>query len=501
MGDEGWAMGPVDFRTTVAQYRHWRVAIDGPVATVTLAVDPHGGLSDGYELKLNSYDLSVDIELYDVVQRLRFEHPEVGAVVLTSGLDRTFCAGANIQMLAGASHDHKVNFCKFTNETRLAIEDAGDASSQRWIAAVNGVAAGGGYELALACHEIALVDDRSSTVSLPEVPLLGVLPGTGGLTRVVDKRHVRRDLADMFTTRAEGVRGEQAAAWELVDSVAAPSEFAAHVRRRAEALAAQSDRPRHAGRSNRDDHTDSQADSRTDDYTTGDTHDCTTSKTNGDTHASTTSKTNGDRGVTLTPLERTISDEALGYPNLTVGIDRQAGTAHFLLYGPGSGEPATPGELLETGDKAWLLAACRELDDSILHLRLNEPEIGTWVMHTRGDPDQVLAADEVLDATGDWLVREVSAYWKRTFKRLDVSARSVITLVEPGSCYAGTLSELVLAADRSYMLEGGSGGSGPEATGPEATGPEATGPEATGPEATGPEATGPEATGPEATRP
>ena len=407
MADDGARhLGPIDFRRDPDHYRHWRVAVDGPVATLTLAVDPAGGLGDDYELKLNSYDLSVDIELYDALQRLRFGHPEVGCIVFTGGLDKVFCAGANIQMLAGSTHDHKVNFCKFTNETRLGIEDASTRSGLRSLAALNGTAAGGGYELALACDEIVLVDDRSSTVSLPEVPLLGVLPGTGGLTRLIDKRHVRRDLADVFTTRAEGVRGEQAVTWGLVDSVAPPSTFTDHVRQRAAALAATG---RHAA----------------------------------------------GPGVELTPLAREITADSVGYRHLRVEMDRSHGAAHFHIAGPGRAEPATAEELVAAGDTAWVLALCRQLDDAVLHLRLNETALGTWVFHTRGDPDAVLAVDDALDRLGDhWLATEIRAYWARTLKRLDTSARSLVTLVEPGSCFAGTLAELLLAADRSFMLDG-----------------------------------------------
>jgi benzoyl-CoA-dihydrodiol lyase len=407
MADDGVRhLGPIDFRRDPDHYRHWRLAVDGPVATLTLTVDPAGGLGDDYELKLNSYDLSVDIELYDALQRLRFGHPEVGCVVFTGGLDKVFCAGANIQMLAGSTHEHKVNFCKFTNETRLGIEDAGARSGLRSLAALNGTAAGGGYELALACDEIVLVDDRSSTVSLPEVPLLGVLPGTGGLTRLIDKRHVRRDVADVFTTRAEGVRGEQAVSWGLVDSIAPPSIFLEHVQQRAEALAA-------TGR-----------------------------------HAE-------GPGVELTRLEREVTADSVTYGHLRVGMDRSRGAAHFHIAGPGRDEPATAEELVAAGDRSWALALCRQLDDAIVHLRLNEADLGTWVFHTRGDPDAVLAVDDSLDQLGDhWLATEIRAYWARTLKRLDTSARSLFTLVEPGSCFAGTLAELVLAADRCFMLDG-----------------------------------------------
>jgi benzoyl-CoA-dihydrodiol lyase len=389
-------------------YRHWMVGIEAPLATVRLAVDPAGGLRPGYELKLNSYDLAVDIELYDLVQRLRFEHPEVKAVVLTSGLDRVFCAGANIQMLAGSSHDHKVNFCKFTNETRNGIEDAAATSQQPWLCAINGTAAGGGYELALACEEIVLVDDRSSTVSLPEVPLLGVLPGTGGLTRLIDKRHIRRDRADVFATRAEGLRGEQAADWGLVDSIAPPSAFDHHVRARALALAASSDRP-------------------------------------------------GAAGIVLTPLERQVGAEAFRYRHVEVLLDRERSAATIVVHGPEGTQPATSAEIEAAGASFWALAACRELDDAILRLRFNQPDLGTWVLRTEGDAAATRAVDDTVaaaEAAGHWLAREISAYWKRTLKRLDVSARSLIALIEPGSCFAGTLAELALVADRTLMLDG-----------------------------------------------
>ncbi len=409
MSNEGRQLGPIDFRTNADRYRHWRVDIDGDVARVTLDVAPEGGQSHEYQLKLNSYDLSVDIELYDITQRLRFGHPEVGAVVLTGGPERVFCAGANIQMLAGSTHEHKVNFCKFTNETRLGIEDATEVSHQTWIAAVNGTAAGGGYELALACEEIVLVDDRSSVVSLPELPLLAVLPGTGGLSRVIDKRHVRRDLADLFATRAEGVKGDQALSWGLVDLLAAPSIFEETVRTRASEAAARSDRP-------------------------------------------------GGPGVTLNPLTREIGGPRISYSSLDVEFDRSLSVAHFHVRGPAHDEPASGAQLLEKGDSAWILRLCREIDDAVLHLRFNEPEIATWVFHSSGDPSAVLAVEDVLDShSAHWLVREIRAYWKRTFKRLDTSARTVVTLVEPGSCFAGTLAELVLAADRSFIFDGSPG--------------------------------------------
>jgi benzoyl-CoA-dihydrodiol lyase len=388
---------PITFQRTPGSYRHWRLDIDAPLATVTMAVDPAGGLDSGHELKLNSYDLAVDIELADIVQRLRFEHPEVQAVVVTSGLERVFSAGANIQTLAGASHEHKVNFCKFTNETRLAIEDATTTSGQTWIAALNGTAAGGGYELALACEEIILVDDRSSTVSLPEVPLLGVLPGTGGLTRLVDKRAVRRDLADAFATRAEGVGGRQAVEWGLVDTTAPPSRFSDHVRERARHLASSSDR-------------------------------------------------RGQGNVALTPLD--------GYQHVEVELAEAKSAATILLHAPRCPQPSSAEELLAAGASSWSLAACRELDDLICDLRFNHPTVGTWVLRTAGDAGAVLAADELLRANADhWLAREIRAYWKRTIKRLDVSARTLVALVEPDSCFAGTLAELALAADRTLMLD------------------------------------------------
>ena len=374
----------IRFETDPSCYRHWRLDVAGPVATLTLAVDPAGGLGD-YELKLNSYDLSVDIELYDALQRLRFEHPGVKAVVITGGLDKVFCAGANIGMLAAASHALKVGFCKFTNETRNGMEEMSARGGQVVIAAVNGTAAGGGYELALACDEILLVDDRSSSVSLPEVPLLAVLPGTGGLTRVVDKRHVRRDLADVFATRAEGVRGRQAVEWGLVDAVAPPSAFAELVRSRAEARAAESDRP------------------------------------------------DGDEGegVVLGPVEPRF---------VAVELDRDLGVATVTVRAFSS--------------RAESLAACRELDAAVLDLRFNEPEVGTWVLRTEGDPAAVLAADEEVGADG-WLAREVRLFWGRTLKRLDVSSRTLVALIEPGSCFAGTLAELALAADRTLLLDDG----------------------------------------------
>jgi benzoyl-CoA-dihydrodiol lyase len=397
----------IDFRTQPQAYRHWRLDITPPVATLTMAVDPAGGLRDDYALKTNSYDLGVDIELYDVVQRLRFEHPGVKVVVVTGGLDKIFCAGANIQMLATSTHEHKVNFCKFTNETRNGIEDATANSRQIWIAAVNGTAAGGGYELALACDEILLIDDKASAVSLPEIPLLAVLPGTGGLTRVVEKRHVRRDLADVFATRTEGVRGRAALHWALVDHIAPASSWSELVAERVAARVGDSDRP--------------------DDAT----------------------------GVALTPIERSTDGDVVEWSTLRVVIDRSLGTATFELAAPVGEQPATSAALATAGAAAWILRAARELDDAILHLRFNETTIGTWVLRTAGEHDAVVRAEAVLGSEPDhWLVREVRLMWARTLERLDVSARSLVTLVEPGSCFAGTLAELVLAADRTLMLDG-----------------------------------------------
>ena len=400
-------MTEITFDTQPRAYRHWELSIDAPVATLTMRVTPDAGLRDDYELKLNSYDLSVDIELYDAVQRLRFEHPEVKAVVVTGGIDKVFCAGANIQMLAGATHGHKVGFCKFTNETRNGIEDATAGSGQTYIAAVNGTAAGGGYELALACDEIVLLDDRASSVSLPEVPLLAVLPGTGGLTRLVDKRFVRRDLADVFATRTEGIKGQQAVEWGLVDAVAPRSRFDDVVRERALARAAASPRPDDA------------------------------------------------RGVELVPLEVEVAADSLRYDHVSVTIDRELGAAHITVHAP-TGDPiTTPDGLVDAGASAWLLAAARQLDDAILRLRFNEQDVGTWVLHTAGDAAAVLAAEELLGEHAEhWLVNELRRYWARTFKRLDVSARTLVALIEPGSCFVGLLAELALTADRSFMLDG-----------------------------------------------
>jgi benzoyl-CoA-dihydrodiol lyase len=397
----------VDFRTHPGQYRHWRLACDGPVATLTMDVDEQGGLVPGYELKLNSYDLGVDIELYDAVQRLRFEHPEVRAVVLTSGKEKIFCAGANIRMLAASPHPWKVNFCKFTNETRNGIEDASANSGQVYLAALNGTASGGGYELALACEHIMLIDDRSSAVSLPELPLLGVLPGTGGLTRVVDKRHVRRDRADYFSTRAEGLGGKKAVAWRLVDEAVPRAKWDEVVAQRAAELAGRSSRPA------------------------------------------------GAAGVQLTALAKTRTDEEISYGHVTARLDRARGVAEITVTGPAAGPPASLDALHEQGAEFWTLAVTRELDDLILDLRTNELELGTWVLRTQGDPAAVLAYDQFLAGHhDDWLASEIVLYLKRTLKRLDVTSRSLLALIEPGSCFAGSLLELALAADRSYMLFG-----------------------------------------------
>jgi benzoyl-CoA-dihydrodiol lyase len=391
---------PIDFRTSPDKYRHWKLALENGVAYLTIDVNEDAGLRPGYKLKLNSYDLGVDIELADAVQRLRFEHPEIGAVVIRSQRDRIFCSGANINMLGLSTHDHKVNFCKFTNETRLAIEDASENSGQSYICAINGIAAGGGYELALACEQILLADDGSSAVSLPELPLLAVLPGTGGLTRLVDKRLVRRDHADFFCTTAEGVRGKRAQQWRLVDKLIPPSKLADETKKIAEQVAAQSKRPK------------------------------------------------GAKGIALPTVERKIEGDTIRYANLTVEIDREQRAARLRVNGPSSAPPSSIDATF------WPLALARELDDAMMHLRLNETEIGTWVLLSQGDAALVEAYDAVLADDKSWPMREIALYWKRTLKRLDVSSRSLIALVEPGSCFAGTLFELVLAADRSYMLDG-----------------------------------------------
>jgi len=397
----------IDFETSPDRYRHWIISVDGNVATLTLQVDPEAGLRADYELKTNSYDLGVDIELHDAIQRLRFEHPTVRVVVVTGGLDKIFCAGANIQMLATSTHEHKVNFCKFTNETRNAIEDATANSQQIWLAAVNGTAAGGGYELALACDEILLVDDKASAVSLPEIPLLAVLPGTGGLTRVVEKRHVRRDLADAFATRTEGVRGTTALEWGLVDHVAAPSAFDELVHDRAAARAEQSTRPAAAD------------------------------------------------GITLTPLTRSFDGDELTWQQVSVQIDRDLAAATITITGPNDDEPTTPEQLIAAGTDSWLLRTARELDDALLHLRFNETDIGTWVFETAGDGGRVAVTEQILGEHNDhWLVREIRLLWARVLRRVDVSARTLVSLVKPGSCTVGLLAELLLAADRSFMLDG-----------------------------------------------
>jgi benzoyl-CoA-dihydrodiol lyase len=400
-------MTRVDFRVEPSRYRHWRLACDGPVATLTMDVDEQAGLVPGYELKLNSYDLGVDIELYDAVQRLRFEHPEVRTVVVTSGKEKIFCAGANIRMLAGSPHPWKVNFCKFTNETRNGIEDATAHSGQTYLAAINGTASGGGYELALACEHLMLIDDRSSAVSLPELPLLGVLPGTGGLTRVVDKRHVRRDLADYFSTRAEGIGGKKAVQWRLVDEAVPRARWDEMVAARAAELAERSSRPGDA------------------------------------------------RGVELTPLAKTRTDDEISYPHVTARLDRARAVAEITVHGPADDAPADIAAVHAQGDGFWPLALTRELDDLILDLRTNELELGSWVLRTAGDPARVLGYDQLLlDHAGDWLANEIIQYLKRTLKRLDVTSRSIIALIEPGSCFAGSLLELALAADRSFQLSG-----------------------------------------------
>jgi benzoyl-CoA-dihydrodiol lyase len=397
----------VDFRTHPDRYKHWKLSFDGPVATVAMDVKEDGGLKPGYELKLNSYDLGVDIELYDAVQRLRFEHPEIGAVIITSAKEKVFCAGANIRMLGKAAHAEKVNFCKFTNETRNGIEDASHHSGQTYLCAINGTAAGGGYELALATEHIMLVDDNSSAVSLPEVPLLAVLPGTGGLTRVVDKRKVRRDHADFFCTLTEGIRGARALDWKLVDEIVPRSKMSDTVRERALQRAGKTDRPKDA------------------------------------------------KGVTLVELEREIKEDEIVYEHVTVKLDRSHNAAEITVKGPAEPVPTSATKIHAQGSAFWPLAVARELDDLILHLRTNEPALGIWVFRTIGDPGLVAGADKALaDNAGDWLVREITLFLKRVFKRIDVTSRSMIALVEPGSCFVGTLAELLFAADRSYMLDG-----------------------------------------------
>ena len=397
----------IDFQTDPSRYKHWKLSIDGDVATLAMDVDENGGLFEGYQLKLNSYDLGVDIELADAVQRLRFEHPEVKVVVLRSAKPRVFCAGANIRMLASATHAHKVNFCKFTNETRNGFEDSSENSGQRFITVVNGTAAGGGYELALATDHIILADDGSSSVSLPEVPLLAVLPGTGGLTRVVDKRKVRRDRADAFCTTEEGVKGKRAVQWRLVDEIAPNSKVDAKVAERAKEFAA-------------------------------------------------ASKRNGSgKGVALTPLKRVIDASSVRYGFVNVDIDRAARIATITISAPEAAPPADIDGMIAQGASFWPLQVARELDDAILHLRINELGIAMLVFKSQGENSQVLAYDAFLDANkAHWLVNEIRHYWKRVLKRIDVTSRTLVTLVEPGSCFAGTLAELVFASDRSYMLIG-----------------------------------------------
>lgn len=395
----------VDYRTEPGQYRHWSFEVEGNVARMKLDIAEDGGIRPGYKLKLNSYDLGVDVELHDALNRIRFEHPEVKTVIVTSGKDRIFCSGANIFMLGVSTHAWKVNFCKFTNETRNGIEDSSRHDGIKFVAAVNGACAGGGYELALACDDIVLIDDRSSSVSLPEVPLLGVLPGTGGLTRVTDKRHVRHDLADIFCTSVEGVRGQKAVDWRLVDAVAKPAQFAEVVKQRAEKLSENSSRPASA------------------------------------------------KGVQLTKIERTLSADALSYAHVSVQIDRSKRSATITVKAPQGSQPSTIEAIESAGANWWPLAMGRELDDAILHLRTNELDIGTWILKTEGDAAAVLATDQTLIAHQDhWLVRQTLGLLRRTFARLDVSSRSLFALIEPGSCFAGMLAELVLCADRAYML-------------------------------------------------
>ncbi|MFC3613237.1 2,3-epoxybenzoyl-CoA dihydrolase [Lutimaribacter marinistellae] len=396
----------IDFQTDPSKYRHWRVEYDGEIANLIMDVDEKGGLFDGYELKLNSYDLGVDIELADIVQRMRFEHPEVKVVVMQSGKDRVFCAGANIRMLGGASHAHKVNFCKFTNETRNTFEAAEEDSGQKYVAAVQGSCAGGGYELALACNYIMLTNDSSSSVALPEVPLLAVLPGTGGLTRVTDKRKVRRDLADVFCSVEEGVRGQRAVDWKLVDEVVPNSKFSETVQERAKEFASQSAKP------------------------------------------------SGATGIELTPLSRSFADDgSVSYSLVEVAMERDQGRATITIKGPDEDAPASTDALHASGADGYLLRVARELDDAILHLRLNEREIGLLVFRTQGDPEKLLAHEKMLlDNANFWLANEILKYWKRVLKRIDMTSRSLVALVEHGSCFAGVFAEILWAVDRSYMM-------------------------------------------------
>ena len=398
---------PIDFRTSPDRYRHWSIAIDGPVARLILDVDEHSPAVAGYDLKLNSYDIGVDIELYDAIQRLRFEHPEVRTVVLTSGIEGMFCAGANIRMLGVSSHQHKVNFCKFTNETRNAIEDASERSGQTYIAALNGTAAGGGYEMALATEYLMLIDDGNAAVSLPEVPLLAVLPGTGGLTRVVDKRKVRRDLADVFCTLEEGMKGQRAVDWRLIDEMVPRSRFADRVSEKALEIAATSDRPE------------------------------------------------GGTGVLLEPLERVVEDDEIRYPFVTAKLDRAGRSVAIEIEGPDQDAPSGAAEINQQGVSFWPLAVARAFDDVLLHLRFNEPILGTLVIRTSGNGERVAAYDALLNENREnWLVREISLYLQRTYKRLDLTSRTTFAFVEPGSCFVGFLADLLFAVDRSYMLDG-----------------------------------------------
>lgn len=406
-------MTPIDFRTDPQNYRHWRIQIDGSVARLIMDVDENGGLFPGYQLKLNSYDLGVDIELYDATQRLRFEHPQVKVVILESGKDQVFCAGANIRMLASASHAHKVNFCKFTNETRNSMEDATDHSGQVYISAIKGACTGGGYELALATDYIILADDGNSSVALPEVPLLAVLPGTGGLTRVTDKRNVRRDRADVLCTTEEGIKGKRALQWRLVDALVSPSGFEQAIALKVAELSGANSDPTNL------------------------------------------TKPPNISGISLNPLKRDISDIAISYSTLRVILDRDSKVVTITVLGPSDNDDLSLALLTEQGAQFWLLRLCRELDDAILHLRFNEPELGTLVFKSSGDIEQVLSYDRFIrEHLDNWLVREISLYWKRTLKRIDLSSRSLITLIEQGSCFAGLLCELVFSADRAYMLEG-----------------------------------------------